>query len=203
MKKRVFRARGGYTLIEVATSVVIVAALTAAVVPAVIKQVEQADRGVLVNDLNSTSKAIETFRLNVGTYPSRLYQLAFAVDASTTIAGETMYGGPFNNSQVNSWRGPYSNRGVAALGESLVSSVFKIDSYFHWFNSVTSVGQQGGVPADAGTDYIAIQVTNISEAEFGRIKPLIDGETFLASQTGRFRQGASSTAYYLAIPVSN
>jgi prepilin-type N-terminal cleavage/methylation domain-containing protein len=211
--KTPFRNRRGYTLIEVATSVVIVAALTAAVLPVVVKQIDDAEPTRLANDLNSISKGIETFHLNVRpTYPSDLYQLTTPITLSSVQAGD---GGVYLQKYVNAWKGPYITSNVVE-GQAL-KSAFSADilTPLRLINSTETLDwdentnpQLATASSLSGYDFLGLRINGLTEEEFNRLDAVIDGA--VSSSTGRLRFAASGTVlsgtysivtFFLAVPI--
>jgi prepilin-type N-terminal cleavage/methylation domain-containing protein len=209
MKRRMFRARGGYTLIEVATSVVIVAVLTAAVVPVIVKQIDNAEPTRVANDLNAMSKAIETFHMNLRpTYPSDLYQLVSRISAASSVPMEDDV---FLEKHVQAWLGPYINSTVPGLAAELTTGFgATIHGELYWVNSNaplvlgdTNPKQGGGIAPIAGADFIALKLTGLTVGEFSRLDMVLDGDA--SSSTGRLRyilDGDDVIAYFFAVPYS-
>lgn len=203
MRKSLFRNRPGYTLIEVATSVTVVAILTAAILPVVVKQIDDAEPTRLANDLGSMAKAIETFHLNVRpTYPGDMHQLTTPIVVSSSdpqITGEQ-----YETKHTLAWKGPYISVNFATVSSTLTSGFgAQINSPLYWFNSVSGVAEAGRqAHANApGSDYIAIRISSITVDEFNKLNDVIDGTGFNSS-TGRVRYDGTA-AYFLAVPFAN
>jgi general secretion pathway protein G len=86
--------RRGFTLIELLVVIVILAILAAVVIQRVTHRTEDARISKAIADVKSLDDALETYKLDTGTYPSGDQGLAALMDA----------GSSGNN---NKWNGPY------------------------------------------------------------------------------------------------
>ena len=68
--------RFGVTLLEVITSLVIVAAVSSVIIPTVFQRLRESRVDTIVAELKSLETAIMLFRQDVGRYPRRLEYLA-------------------------------------------------------------------------------------------------------------------------------
>jgi prepilin-type N-terminal cleavage/methylation domain-containing protein len=207
MKKRLFRARGGFTLIEVATGVVIVATLTAAVVPVVVSQIDSAEPTRAGGDLASIAQGIETFHLNLNpAYPSDLYQLVKVPTALSTGVSKQMDGNEYLAKHAAAWIGPYISSNITSAASTLTTGFdATISTQLYWVKSAATWDNTnpvaGGVTKPSGADFIALKITNLTENEFERLDEILDGS--ISSTTGRFRYflvSSAVNAYYFAVP---
>ncbi len=97
MKKNTFQSNGigrrGFTLIELIVVMLILAILAALIVPRIIGRTSDAKRSKAATDVARLSSMIQTFRLDVGRFPS------------TEEGLQALRSAP---SDVNNWKGPYS-----------------------------------------------------------------------------------------------
>lgn len=106
----------GFTLIEVLLVLVIILMLAGAMVVFVLPQSEAAEVDTTRMKLNSIVNALDTFRLQVGQYPTEEAGGLDALLEEPEAEGE-------NDRMADRWRGPYVDRGtefVDAWGYDLV-----------------------------------------------------------------------------------
>lgn len=182
-------ARAGFTLIEIAVALGIVALMTALLLPVVGDRLNDAGASRIAVQLSNVQAAAGGFHIDVGRWPRQLSQL---VDApGTGDAGrDDVFGAPIPPGEAASWRGPYLN--AAALpGDSL------------------DLGRRGAIVSPfivsdwAGDDFFTIAARGVSRADAVRVSELVDGDTTLAIGTrggGRVRW-EDGMLFYLAEPV--
>lgn len=182
-------ARRGFTLIELAVALAIVALMTALLLPVIGDRLEAAGASQMALQIDNVNSAAESFYFDVGHWPRQLSQL---VDAPGTGAAgrQDVFGGTIPPGDASSWQGPYLN--VAALpGESL------------------EVGRRGAITSPfrvsnwAGDDFFTITVRNVPRSDALRVSDIVDGDTILAIAApdgGRVRW-ERDTLFYLAQPV--
>lgn len=202
MRKSLFRNRPGYTLIEVATSVTVVAILTAAILPVVVKQIDDAEPTRLANDLGSMAKAIETFHLNVRpTFPSDMFQLTTKITPSSP-ASVNMNGGIYLAKHVDAWKGPYISVNFATLSSTLTSGFgATINSQLYWFDSSPGIATSTELAGGQSADFIAIRIAGLTFDEFTKLNNIVDGSDFTSS-TGRVRFDGTH-AFFLSNPAGD
>ncbi len=102
MKKatRVRRAQGGFSLIEIMVVMVIIGLLMALVGPNLIGRSEKAKTQSAAIQIERLGTVLDTFRLDVGRYPSTQEGLAILVNRPVG---------------VDRWDGPYLNKGDVPL----------------------------------------------------------------------------------------
>jgi len=118
--------RRGFTVLEVAIAIFMIAVVSAAVIPALMGRIRDAERSALAQTLFSISLAVVEYRKAVSVNPSQLAHLgtrppATAVDAcGTTQIGAT---------NAANWRGPYVTREILAgglnIGDSQISNTLR------------------------------------------------------------------------------
>ena len=178
---RGLRRRAGFTLPEVLVTLAIVATLTAVLLPALNNQLSKGDASRVTSDLVAINTAVGAFTSDVRRYPSALVQLKTApLSSATDILGNT-----FGNTLILRWRGPYLSKDLDG-------------------NSAMPTGY-GGVISSAlvqrsynGIQYLAIQITGLTTAEFNNIDQIID-ET-ASSSTGQLTL-SGTTAVWAATPI--
>src|SRR5262245_23597173 len=92
-----FRTQGGFTLIEVLLVIVIILMLAGALVVFVLPQQEGAEKSTTKLLLKNIETALDTYRLNMGRYPTTEQGLDALMDKPT-----------FENEKLGEkWNGPY------------------------------------------------------------------------------------------------
>lgn len=112
------RMRRGFTVLEVMIAIFMIAVVSAAVIPALMGRIRDAERSTLAQTLFSLSLAVIEYRKAVSVNPGQIAYLgtrpaATAVDACNVQIGAT-------NSA--NWRGPYVTREVLAGGINIGDS---------------------------------------------------------------------------------
>lgn len=173
--------RAAFTLPEVLVTLAIVATLTAVLLPALNNQLAKGDAGRVTSDLVAINTAVGAFTSDVRRYPSALVQLKTApLSGGTDILGNT-----FGSSLIQRWRGPYLSKDLDV-------------------NSAMPTGFGGVISAALiqrsynGIQYLSIQITGLTTAEFNNIDQIID-ET-LNSSTGQLTL-SGTTVVWSATPI--
>ncbi|MGD0504147.1 MAG: type II secretion system major pseudopilin GspG [Steroidobacteraceae bacterium] len=128
-------AAGGFTLLELLVVLVIIGLLAGYVGPRYFAQVGKAEQKVARAQIDSFEKALHTYSLDVGHYPTT----ADGLDAlNTAPAGETKWQGPYLSKAIplDPWGRPYLYKSPGDHGD------FDIESYGR-------DGQPGGEGNDA------------------------------------------------------
>jgi len=212
------RGREGFTLIEVLVTLILLAVLAAAVFPVVTQQAEQGDPVKAAQDLSSIRSGIETFQLNVrpsfpGDLEDLVYQISNAQDApvnTTTLASG------YSTTQVNKWDGPYVDIAVAQAGLATGTALETgfggiVENDLTCYNG--SANTDAGITCQQGRDFVAVEITGLSDAQYEEINDLIDGENEADAtdhDTGKLRfidlggvadvLDSNESVYYLAVP---
>ena len=114
------RRRRGFTVLEIIVALFLLAVVSAAIIPTLMRRIKDAEKSALAQTLFSLSLAIVEYRKAVSVNPSSLTQLStlpLATDADAC-------GLPLNANAAN-WRGPYITRDVIAgvgIGDSRISN---------------------------------------------------------------------------------
>ena len=220
MRGRQSRKRG-FTLIETVVTVGIVAALAAVVYPQVVKQFDSADPSRAAEDLNSISTAISAFSVNVRPHqPADVEDLVFAL--RTVVATDsTALGARYSTSDSAAWLGPYLG---ASTTENVAGNATVITTGFDGaiLNEFARYDINGADIATGGeaetlanvalAEFLAVQISGLSDAAFSTLNALIDGPSEntdnLRRWGGRLRCPGAFTAgdpcaaaYFLAAPL--
>lgn len=91
--------RRAFTLIELLVVILIIAILAAMIVPKIVGRTEQAKVAKAMGDLEAMNKMIETFRIDVGRYPS---------------SEEGVFALREQPGDADGWRGPYTTKPIPA-----------------------------------------------------------------------------------------
>lgn len=216
--KAILRARAGFTLIEVLVTLILLAVLAAAVFPVVTQQAESGDPVRAAQDLTSIRTGIETFQLNVRpSFPGDIEDLVYAIsnEQDAPINTVTLASG-YSNGQLNKWDGPYVDVAVAEAGLA-TGTAFSTGYGGIVQNDLTCYNATANTDAVntcvKGRDFVAIQITGLSDAQYEEINDLIDGETEADAtdhDTGKLRfidlggvadvLDTNESVYYLAVP---
>jgi prepilin-type N-terminal cleavage/methylation domain-containing protein len=112
--------RRGFTVLEIIVAVFMLAVISAAVIPTLMRRIKDAEKSALAQTLFSLSLAIVEYRKAVSVNPSNLTQLS----TLPLAAGLDACGLALNANAAN-WRGPYITRDVIAgvgIGDSRISN---------------------------------------------------------------------------------
>ena len=104
------RRNGGFTLVEVAVGLVLIALLAGVLIPAVLNRLDSGQATTLATNLSALDEAIGTFRQDVGRYPSQLVHLGTAPAVGTLDTCDRVI------PNVAAWNGPYLARAVTTAG---------------------------------------------------------------------------------------
>ena len=118
------RAVGGFTLLELLVVMVIIGLLAAYVGPRYFSQIGKSERSVAKAQIEGLSKALDTYRLDTGRYPTTEQTLA-ALQAKP--ADESRWNGPYLQKAVplDPWGRPYVYRVQGSSSEFELMSLGK------------------------------------------------------------------------------
>lgn len=121
----------GFTMIELLIVIVILGLLASLVAPKFFSQLGTAERGVASAQMNAFETALDTYRLDMGSYPSSLEEL--------------------RKSDKPRWDGPYLPKAIPLdpWGNPYVYSVPGEDGNPYKIMSYGADGQPGGVDGNA------------------------------------------------------
>jgi len=120
------RRNGGFTLIEILIVIVIMGLLISLVAPAMFSKVSSSQRKTSMAQMQMLSTALDTYRLDVGSYPEKLDDL--------------------RKSDSPGWDGPYMPRDIPAepWGNPYNYSVTKDGEHPYSLSSYGEGGRPGG-----------------------------------------------------------
>lgn len=114
--------RPAFTVVEILVGLIIMAVMAAAIVPALMTRIRDAQTSALSQSLFSISLAIFEYKKAVTAYPDSLPVLAI----QPTTANRDACGVPLVANNAASWRGPYVSRelvsGGIGIGDARVDS---------------------------------------------------------------------------------
>lgn len=183
---------GGFTLIEVLVTVLILGLLAGIAVPVVIQQIDGTDPTVVSSDLNNLQTSIEAFKLDLRPdNPEDVEDLAQKVANATDTPLE---GGTFD---VEDWDGPYTDiRTTATTSDAVVASTgFDGDI-------------RNGFVIEGSPGFVTVRITGLTEEEFAEVDSVMDGNNGSTTGSLLFRPpggtnaiSSASTTFFLAMPT--
>lgn len=210
------RIGGGFTMLELLITLLLIAGLIAFVFPVLARQIETLGAPRLANDLSTIRTAIQVFNGNTRVYPNDIEDLVHrpSSTAGPPAAGDRpLASSHYTQAEIGRWRGPYldlslpnddanSTPGLSDDSQDLVGSVGRIESVF-----VCLDGAPGTVPNPAGCtpgdSWAAIQVNEITPEEFEVLNTDFDPAEVAGHDThGRLRYRSDwQSAFVLVAPI--
>lgn len=143
--------RRGFTVIEILVGILLIAIMSAAVIPALMGRVRDAQTSALGQSLFSLSQAIFEYRKNVTAYPQSLVQLA----ARPSPTDNDLCGNDLLNRR-NNWRGPYISReliaGGVGIGDAQIKDTLRYSTVLPSITPTTLYIDVGMVETQVATD---------------------------------------------------
>lgn len=138
------RRRSGFSLVEILLTVVIIALLTAVVVPTVMGRINSARGDAIIAEMQSLQNGILLYYRDIGRYPSTLEQLNGIVAGDVDACGT-----PLPSTAAGKYRGPYINKQINILDPPpapintryQLATDDSIDTVLTW-TTVTTTGTQ-------------------------------------------------------------
>jgi prepilin-type N-terminal cleavage/methylation domain-containing protein len=164
------KRRRGFTVLEVIVALFMLAIISAAVIPTLMRRIRDAEKSALAQTLFSLSLALVEFRKAVSVNPSQLAYLAAQPQGTDRDACNNQ----FNGNEAN-WRGPYITRDVIAGGVGIGDSQIQ-----------NALRRASGPPVR-----LYIDVTNVDAAIAADLDAQFDGAT-ASPTTGTVRYTTGS-----------
>lgn len=169
--------RSGFTLPEVLVAVAMVGVLSAVILPSVTGQIAKSEASRVVQDLQNISQGIQTYRTDMGAWPSTVEDL---IAISPT---DTKWHGPYINSANDGTNG-FSTGGGAVIE-----------------NALTSAAGVCGTPT-----FMIISFSTDPSADLAdRVDLQLDADVNGANGSAglfRYTGGAGTSAKYCAVPIT-
>jgi len=124
-QKKACSRRAGFTLLELLVVIVIIGLLAAYVGPKLFAQLGKSEVTVARAQMESFEKSLDTFRLDVGRYPTTEEGLAALMTAPPAVAAK--WNGPYLKKAIppDPWGNPYVYRAPGAKSEYEIVSTGK------------------------------------------------------------------------------
>lgn len=185
------KAKPGFSLTEVLVALVIIAIMSAVLLPAVNSQLGKSDAARAASDLVAIQTAVQAFMGDIHRVPKNVAQLMTKITTADSDLGNPNTVPPatsaaFADYLVVNWRGPYLSRDV--IGPTRAGNIQ--DAF-----SVTTVG----TPASY---YLTVTMTNVASQDWTQIEAILDEgtATSTAASLGLVRY-TGTTLTYLAVPL--
>lgn len=186
--------RQGFSVLEVAIAVAIIALLSASIFPVVAEKSRYSRVTHAARVSRELADAVSKFRKDVGLNPGTLMQLTTPI----TTADVNSCGATYVTADVNKWVGPYYRFPLSTAGFPLSE-----DQFGRVQNALVRA------PATAAPGTTAIQITGVPLESATELNSLVDGELAtveLNRTTGRVRwtspadaNGFVTVAYHVAV----
>jgi prepilin-type N-terminal cleavage/methylation domain-containing protein len=162
----------GFTLVEVAVTILILSVVAAMVFPIVIGQSGRADPVRIAHDLASVRTGVDLFHLQTRTaYPRRLPDLATPI----TVGALSLDSVPYTASEASRWSGPYLEPVLASAGANIRTAAgVEIRNTFAFFDLETNCARTAS--NRAADDYVAIRTLSMTWDTFQAVNDIFDGE---------------------------
>ena len=201
--------RGGFTLIEVLVTVVVIGVLAAVVIPAVTSQVTAGDSSRVISDLNNVRTGIENFDIAVRQFPGDVDDLvnrpgtsaSSGTDLDKDVSGVT-YADP------TKWAGPYVEASLPASVTSTTTANPSATAFTSGYASTVNnrflqckITDTAASCTTTTPEYVAVELDNLTAAQLSTLNDAIDGVNETNSSTaGKFRASGTTVGIYYATP---
>lgn len=176
-------ARRGFSVAEILVALMIMALLSAVIIPSIGGHVRRSDAGRIAADLTVLQSAIHAFAADVHRYPLNVSQLMNPINGS----GFDVNGAPFPSNLTPKWKGPYIERDPStSLGVVGLNTTFS-----------TLAGSNA-------ISYLTISLTSVPLRDFENIEAILDEGTAssTSSTAGAVRYSSTATTLtFLAVPL--
>lgn len=166
------RATGGFTLLEVAVALAIIALVTGFIVTRMVGRTVDGEAAALSRNLSAVADAVVAFRNDVRRYPSQLSYLTAKPVAGPTTTDSC--GNPLPARFIALWRGPYADRSISTSGVQSGTSTIR--------NVVTR-------PVLAADTVLRISVDGVDEGVADLVERSFEATPSLSDGTIRWTDG--------------
>ncbi len=181
-------------------TVAMIGILAAAVVPAVVGQLQKGDVGRVGDDVIAIRGAVEQFTSDVRKYPASIGQLTTSLTANnnsmTAGPGGVGAGLAYNAGDVLHWKGPYLNKDSVSAASTAYNLTMTDVFVAGAFNVADSVGTSGA------QKYLTLQIPSVDSGTARLLDRLYDDGVFSGGFI-RWKVTASplGTLQILLIPI--
>ena len=200
--------RGGFTLIEVLVTVVVIGVLAAVVIPAVTSQVTAGDSSRVISDLNNVRTGIENFDIAVRQFPGDVDDLVNRPGTATSGTGldQDVAGAQYANTAL--WAGPYIEASLPASSTSSSVANPSVAAFSSGYASTVNnhflqckITDTANACTTTSPDYVAVELDNLTASQLSTLNDAIDGVGEANSSTaGKFRASGTTAGIYYATP---
>lgn len=166
------QSMAGFSFTEIVVALAIIAVLGAILVPGLTPRLHSAQSATLSQELRALSNGIQSFRENVGHYPSNLTSLAAMGSGTTDICGATI-----SSADSAKWRGPYISMTPIAGGIPAGDAIISLGLLRNPLTPTVPTAMDGT---------LRIRVLQVDEKTYNLVEMAFDGYSELSSrdQTG-------------------
>lgn len=157
-------------MIEIVTTLLIIALLTGMVTPVVMKRIRYAQAEAAAKTFEAIRNGIRDFRTNMGEYPSRITQLMGRPDNSNVSAIRLCGGTTMSAATRLLWKGPYLARFYADVA-NITPTYGTTTGEWRIFDQMTRVGNT----AATDTARIFVRMPSVPLEDANRINEIVDG----------------------------
>ncbi len=157
-------------MIEVVTTLLIIALLTGIITPVVMKRIRYAQAEAAAKTFEAIRNGIRDFRTNMGEYPSRITQLMGRPDNSSVSAIRLCGGTTMPAATRLLWKGPYLSRNYADVG-NITPTYGTTTGEWRIFDQLIRVGNT----AVTDTARIFVRMPSVPLEDANRINEIVDG----------------------------
>lgn len=169
--------RRGFTLVELAVALVVVALLAGVLLPQLIGRLRQSETAVVLSTLSSLGEAVAGYSADVGRHPRQLTFLTTPISATTQdLCGFTV-------PDPSAWRGPYLNRAVSSAGIRAGTSVVS--------DTLSRAPTSSNANPPPGEIVITVREVDLETAN--EVNARLDGDGSLTAGSVRWTAGVSTS----------
>jgi prepilin-type N-terminal cleavage/methylation domain-containing protein len=196
MRHRSTKKTRGFTLPEVLVTITLIAALAAAVVPAITNQLKKGDPSRIGQDVAAIRGGVEQFMTDVRRYPGAVQQVTAPIKNTQAGLTSTMQGN-YGAADIARWKGPYLTKDSIGVVKTGFGWVFKPGF------EVDTLLPTGTASSAAGQRYMVLKVAMVVKDSLSALQidsHVDDGN--LTTGMVRYRKSTVDTLKFLIIPIS-